>query len=128
MTLQDQQDARTTMTKPPHAETPDSLRATPAGASTARPSHAPAPPTIRQNGRYAVLPTEFPDNQLQARQDAGQADAGACVCFCDHVCPTRYHRDAKANAAQPTPCLVSGVCRQLHLLVSPSRTCAQAHD
>ncbi len=54
------------MTKPPHAETPDSLRATPAGASTARSSHAPAPPTIRQNGRYAVLPTEFPDKPVPA--------------------------------------------------------------
>ena len=44
ITLQDQQVARTTTTEPPHPETPASLRVTPAGASTARPSHAPAPP------------------------------------------------------------------------------------
>ena len=51
-----------------------------------------------------------------------------CACFCARVCPTLNDRGAKANTAQPTPCSVPGVCRQLQLRVSPSCTGAQAHD
>ena len=40
--------------------------------------------TIQQCKRDAVLPTGLPDGQLQTHQDAGQADAGSCVCFCAH--------------------------------------------
>ena len=44
--------------EPPHAISPDSLHVTPAGASTARPSHAPAPPyhpTVRTRRRIKIM-------------------------------------------------------------------------
>ncbi len=229
------------MTKPPHAVPPSSLRLTPAGASTARPSHAPAPPyhlavqtrrrvTNRTHGRPAAgtprrrtsrcrrmclflcppfttpaparpspqsrpclfmfrveagaghaspsspdrgrrgrhhsskrqrriaLGPRRPKAQIrtQSRSEPRKSRSGtyhtsrppfhgasvrrggsgrrqmyctcSCACFCDRVCPTLNDRGAKANTAQPTPCLVPSVCRQLQLRVSPSCTGAQAHD
>ena len=53
-----------------------------------------------------MLPTEPTDGQLQARQDAGQAGAGACVCFCAHPLRHRRRSDRAHNPAHV--CLCSG--------------------
>jgi len=118
MTLQDQQDAGTTMTKPPHAVPPSSLRVTPAGASTARPSHAPAPPyhpadktrrhvTHRTPGRPAA---DTPGRRQIARPNTGRP--------CASPSPSLRSTLASAWAAQahrlprPAVCANVNTCRR----------------
>ena len=49
-------------------------------------------------------PQDSTEDQLQARQDAGQAGTGACVCFCAHPLRHRRRSDRAHNPAHVCSC------------------------
>ena len=65
--------------EPPHAISPDSLHVTPAGASTARPSHAPAPPyhpTVRTRRRITIMTPGRPAAVTPRHRQIAQTNTG----------------------------------------------------
>ena len=102
MTPQDQQHAGTTMTKPPHAVPPASFRVTPAGASTARSSHAPAPPY-----HLAVQTRRRVTNRTHGRPAAGtpRHRTSRCRRLCLFLCPPFTTPAPERSSSQSRPCL-----------------------
>ncbi len=116
---QDQQDAGTTMAKSPHAVPPASFRVTPAGASTARPSHAPAPPyhPAMQTRRHVTHRNPGrPAGGTPRRRQIAQPNSGRP---CASPSPSLRSTSASAWAAQarrlPQPAVCANVntcCRR----------------
>ena len=104
--------------KPPHAVPPASFRVTPAGASTARSSHAPAPPyhpAVRTRRHVTHRTT---DPQLHARQDAGRSPSPPLGGAAPRPSPSLRSTSPVACAAQahrlpqPAVCANVNTCRR----------------
>ena len=102
----------------PHAVSPASFRVTPAGASTARSSHAPAPPyhpAVRTRRHVTHRTT---DPQLHARQDAGRSPSPPLGGAAPRPSPSLRSTSPVACAAQthrlpqPAVCANVNTCRR----------------
>ena len=102
----------------PHAVSPASFRVTPAGASTARSSHAPAPPyhpAVRTRHHVTHRTT---DPQLHARQDAGRSPSPPLGGAAPRPSPSLRSTSPVACAAQahrlpqPAVCANVNTCRR----------------
>ena len=94
----------------PHAVSPASFRVTPAGASTARSSHAPAPPyhpAVRTRRHVTHRTT---DPQLHARQDAGRSPSPPLGGAAPRPSPSLRSTSPVACAAQAHSLPAAAVC------------------
>ena len=100
----------------PHAVSPASFRVTPAGASTARSSHAPAPPyhpAVRTRRHVTHRTT---DPQLHARQDAGRSPSPPLGGAAPRPSPSLRSTSPVACAAQTHRLPAAGsLCQRQHL-------------